>query len=261
MDLIGTLEHTEDEAFVIVKAAPRASHQHGETVCCAAIDRNGSWVRLYPVSFRYLEERQKFQRWDRVRYRWRRPRTISDQRAESRRIDDRSIEVLGSLPERQRHPLINRSAVTSLRAESEAGRSLAMLRAEIFEFWPERRSSDEVAREVANRAAIRLQGDMFSISENVSADASPYMFKYKYRDADGEHIGTCQDWETEATFLRRRQEMQSEAQALDWMQQKFGVEWPTKGIVLAMGTHKRRLDQWLINGIVRVDPPTQDLLL
>jgi len=36
------------------------------------------------------------------------------------------------------------------------------------------------------------------------------------------------------------------------MTQKFGVELPRKGIVLAMGTHKRRLDQWLINGVVQV---------
>lgn len=58
----GSLEHVEDEAFIIVKAAPRASTTYGETVCIAAIDHNGSWVRLYPVSFRQLEDAQKFGR-------------------------------------------------------------------------------------------------------------------------------------------------------------------------------------------------------
>ena len=82
----GSLEHVEDEAFVIVKAAPRASNTYGETVCIAAIDRNGCWVRLYPVSFRQLED------------------------------------------------------------ALEAGRSLALLQSEVIDFWPERRTSDEMAQ-------------------------------------------------------------------------------------------------------------------
>ncbi|WP_375381967.1 hypothetical protein [uncultured Sphingomonas sp.] len=253
----GTLEHVEDEAFVVVKAAPRASQTHGVTVCCAAIDRNGKWVRLYPVSFQTLEEKQKFARWDRLRYRWRKPRVTADRRSESRRVDAQSIRIEGSLPERQRHPLINRTAVTSLQAEGAEGRSLARLRAEILDFRVERRSASEIAKEQADRAKIRAQVDMFSTADTVAADAIPFVFKYKYRDDDGEHIGTCQDWETEATFLRRRRDLGSERAALDWMQERFGVEWPAKGIVLAMGTHRWHPGQWLINGIVRVDADPQ----
>ena len=215
MEPSGTLEHTDDEAFVIVKAAPRVSPRYGATVCCAAIDRNGSWVRLYPVSFRYLEERQKFGRWDRIRYRWRSPRAAADLRSESRRVDDRSIEILGSLPVSERGPLIHRTAVTSLKAESLAGRSLALLKMEVLEFRIERRSAGDVDREIANRKSIREQGDMFQLSESIAADASPFSFKYVYRDDDDVHTGTCQDWETEATFLRRRAEFQSEQRALD----------------------------------------------
>ncbi len=254
MEPSGTLEHVDDEAFVIVKAAPRVSQQYGATVCCAAIDRNGTWVRLYPVSFRYLEASQKFRRWDRIRYRWRMPRAAADRRGESRRVDDRSIEIVGNLSAAERRPLIHRTAVTSLSAETEAGRSLALLKIEIIEFRAERRSDEDFNRELASRKAIREQGDMFQLSESVAPEASPFVFKYTYRDDDGVHTGTCQDWETEATFLKRRGEFQSEARALDWMQHKFGIELPEKGIVLAMGTHKRRLEQWLINGVVQVGP-------
>lgn len=258
----GTLEHIEDEAFVIVKAAPRVSQKYGVTVCCAAIDRNGSWVRLYPVSFRYLEARQKFGRWDRIRYRWRMPRVVLDRRSESRRVDDRSIEIVGSLPQAERIPLLHRTAITSLKAESEAGRSLALLKVEVIEFHIERRSSAEVANEVNNRRIIREQGDMFQLSEAVALDASPFSFKYTYRDDDGVHTGTCQDWETEATFLRRRAEFGSEVRALEWMQQKFGYELPKKGMMLAMGTHKRRQQQWLINGVIQAgDQVSQPNLL
>ena len=29
----------------------------------------------------------------------------------------------------------------------------------------------------------------------------PYRFKYDYETKDGKRTGTCQDWETEATFF------------------------------------------------------------
>ncbi|QYE36104.1 hypothetical protein KZX46_09300 [Polymorphobacter sp. PAMC 29334] len=132
---------------------------------------------------------------------------------------------------------------------------------DVIDFRIERRTSEEIGREAANRKAIREQGDMFQLSESVAPEGSPFSFKYTYRDDDGVHTGTCQDWETEATFLRRRAEFQSEAQALDWMQHKFGTELPAKGIVLAMGTHKRRLDQWLINGVIQVRPELPQLNL
>lgn len=261
MEPVGTQEHAEDEAYVIIKAAPRVSEKHGSTVCCAAIDRNGNWLRLYPVSFRYLDARQKFKRWDRIGFRWRRPRVIADRRSESRRVDDRSIEIRGHLPERERHPLVDRMAVDSLRAESEAGRSLAFLRIEVLDFWHERRSTDEVRRETAAREKLISQGDMFSVTGEVTAAACPYVFKYRYRDGDDVHVGTCQDWETEGAFYRSRRELGSDALALQWMQQRFGVELPSQGIVLAMGTHSRRSSQWLINGVVRVNAQVQANLL
>lgn len=257
----GTHQHVEDEAYVIVKAAPRPSQKHGVTVCCAALDRASNWVRLYPVSFRYLQERQRFSRWDKVKYRWRKPRVLADDRVESRRVDDRSFEIIGSLPPSQRHQLLNRCAVTSLKAELLAKRSLALLKPEILDFRYEKRSAEEISKEVRNREFLRAQGDMFSTNEDVPLETIPYKIKYSYRDEDGEHVGTCQDWETEATYLRRRHELGSDQAALDWMMARFGDEWPKKGIALAMGTHRHHPDQWLINGVVRLDESTQGLLL
>lgn len=134
---------------------------------------------------------------------------------------------------------------------------------EFISFDIVKRTAAEIGKEEANRRAIREQSDMFQLAESVGAEALPFSFKYTYRDDDGVHTGTCQDWETEATFLKRRHELGSEAAALDWMRHKFGVELPEKGIMLAMGTHKRRLDQWLINGIVQcgVAPSQQGLML
>lgn len=112
----------ETEAIVIVKAAPQVGHRHGETVCCAGIDLEGNWLRLYPISFRTLEDGQKFRRWDRIRFRWRRP--TDDMRSESRRVDQGSLQIVGALKESERAQFLSPMIVTSLNEERAARRSL-----------------------------------------------------------------------------------------------------------------------------------------
>jgi hypothetical protein len=253
----GSIDHVDDEAFIIVKASPRASRTYGETVCIAAIDHNGCWVRLYPVSFRDLADAQKFGRWDRISYRWRKPTASADRRSESRRVDQGSIVITGKLRDRDRHSFLNRASVTSLKAEREKGRSLAVLDCEVLEFYHERQTAEAMEEQRAVYEQMRQQQDFFSQGNLIPREACPFVFKYRYRDADGEHIGTCQDWETEATFLRRRSEVLSEVRALEWMVEKFGVEFPRNGMALAMGTHRYRADQWLINGVLRVNKTSQ----
>jgi hypothetical protein len=254
---LGTLDLVEDEAFILVKAAPRPSETFGETVCCAGIDLKENWVRLYPVSFRQLGDYQKFRRWDHIRYRWSRPKATKDTRSESRRVDPHSIEIVRPMRQGDRNKLMSRIAVTSLSREHSEGRSLALLRPEVLDFWYERRADDEIAERERVLQQLRDQQDMFAPPALIPPRTSPYAFKYRYRDDDGIHVGTCQDWETEQTFLMRRQDQGSEKAALDWMQRVFGEEYPRKGMGLAMGTHRYRLHQWLINGVIRVDDDLQ----
>jgi hypothetical protein len=48
-----------------------------------------------------------------------------------------------------------------------------------------------------------------------------------------------------------------EQRALAEMQRVFGEEYPTKGMLMAMGTHSLYPDTWLINGVVRLDEVEQ----
>jgi len=257
----GTLELAEDEAYVLVKAAPRHSDTFGETVCCAGIDRHGQWVRLYPVSFRQLDDAQKFRRWDHIKFRWSSPKATTDTRIESRRVDHQSIQILGSLRPTDRNPLVSRIAVTSLAREFEAKRSLALLKPEIVDFRIIRRSDSEVHESQRTKERLRSQPDLFGVRALIPNRTCPFKFEYVYRDDDGEHTGTCQDWETERTFFRRLYDQASEKAALDWMAQKFGGEYPRLGMALAMGTHRYRLEQWLINGVIRLtDDPQMNLI-
>jgi hypothetical protein len=245
------------EAIVIIKAAPQVGQRHGETVCCAGLDLYGQWLRLYPVSFRTLEEGQKFKRWDRIRFKWRKPK--DDLRSESRRVDQQSVEIVGELKKSEREMFLAKSIVTSLAREREAGRSLALIKPKILEFKHEKKSEGELDGETRRIEAIRAQADLFS-KQTAPRRACPYRFRYRYRIDDGEREGTCQDWEIEATFFKWSREY-SEEKALADMIRVFGEEYPKRGMLLAMGTHSRYPDVWLINGVVRLDDIQQMSLL
>lgn len=245
------------EAVVLIKAAPQVGLRHGETVCCAGLDLYGNWLRLYPVSFRQLDEAQKFGRWDRVSFKWRMPN--DDRRTESRRVDQQSIELHGKIREAERPGLLGKAIVTSLERERAASRSLALLKPEISEFVVERKTTEELAAEQQRFTALRAQQDLFA-KEVTPYAPCPYRFKYRYRTDDGERFGTCQDWEIEATFYRWSR-LYGEERALAEMRRVFGDEYPRKGLLFAMGTHSQYPDVWLINGLIRLDPILQPSLI
>jgi hypothetical protein len=245
------------EAVVVIKAAPQVGQKHGETVCCAGIDLYGRWLRLYPVSFRDLQASQKFARWDKIRFGWRKPN--DDQRIESRRVDQQSIEIVGELKLSERQRFLEKSIVTGLNAERETGKSLALLRARIYAFSFERKSQSEIDLENQKFDNIRRQADLFS-KQSTPYRPCPYKFKYRYSTDDGDRVGTCQDWEIEATFFKWS-ELYGEEKALFEMQKRFGEEYPQKGMLFAMGTHSLYPDTWLINGIVRLDTSQQAAFL
>jgi hypothetical protein len=244
------------EAVVIIKAAPQVGQRHGETVCCAGLDLYGQWLRLYPVSFRLLDANKKFGRWDRVKFKWRRPN--DDPRPESRRVDQDSIEISGELKRGERERFLTKSIITSLQRERDAGRSLALLKPDIIEFIAERKSDADLDEETKRFDALRAQGDLFS-KQATPYRPCPYRFKYRYRTEDGERFGTCQDWEIEATYFNWSNQY-GEPKALDELQRVFGEEYPKKGMLLAMGTHSLYPDTWLINGVIRLDDVKQSSL-
>ncbi|HVP83385.1 MAG TPA: hypothetical protein VMS78_01570 [Rhizomicrobium sp.] len=253
-----TLRSGETEAVVIIKAAPQIGQRHGETVCCAAIDLHGNWLRLYPVSFRSLADGQKFARWDRIKFKWRFP--TDDARRESRRVDQDSLEIVGELKKSERQRFLSNLIVESLDREREAGRSLALLKAEILEFKIEKKPTKEISSERLRFVSFRSQRDLFNSEAIIPYQPCAYRFKYRYKTADGLREGTCQDWEIEATFYNWTKYFGSEDAALNRMREVFGEEYPAKGMLLAMGTHSQYPDTWLINGVVRLDDVTQPSL-
>lgn len=248
----------ETEAVILIKASPQVGTKRGETVCCAGITMDGNWVRLYPVAFRKLEDAQQFSRWDRVRFKWHKPK--DDVRPESRRVEQDSIEIIGELQKNERAKLLNRLEVTGLKATSEAGKSLALLRPQQPKFLIKKKLDADIERERRDYNDIVLQGDILDQRILSPLQPCPYEFKYRYVIDEGEREGTCQDWETDATFFYWRKRY-GETQALEMMMKRFGEEYPEKGMTFAMGTHSRYPEKWLINGVIRTDEVTQLSLL
>lgn len=242
------------EAVILVKASPQFGGKHGETVCCAGVDLQGHWLRLYPVTFRTLDQGSQFGRWDRIRFKCRKP--DNDDRPESRRVDHQSIEIIGKLKQSERQRFLAPLEVTSISAAKEKGLSLALLRPQNPVFVIERKTDEEIEEERARNQAYAAQPDLFNSVRLIPLEPCPFRFKYRYRTDDGQREGTCQDWETDATFFHWSKQY-GEAQALAHMERVFGKDYPEKGMVLAMGTHSQYPDTWLINGVIRLDEIAQ----
>lgn len=166
-----------DEVIILVKASPQISQKYGETVCCAGLTFSGEWLRLYPVTFRRLEDAKKFGRWDHIRFYWRRPK--GDPRPESRRVDQQSIEIIRRLSTRDIQQLLHKVEVTGLKALKDEGKSFALLRPANPIFIIERKSSDEIAQEKNDFDSIGKQEDMFYQEILLPLEPCPYKFKYR----------------------------------------------------------------------------------
>lgn len=251
------LNQGSDEAVILIKASPVIGEKHGETVCCAGLDLYGNWLRLYPVSFRVLEQSKRFRRWDRVSFKWRLP--SNDARIESRHVDNQSLEIKGHVKSIERQAFLNKHVVHSLRREHEEGRSLALLQPEISDFLITRKTPEKLAKQQREIDIFHAQDDMFIPRPSIPVKACPYEFKYRYRTEDGSREGTCQDWETEATFFNWRN-LYGEEEAIEKMKEQFGNILPKRGLYFAMGTHSLYPETWLINGLIQFTPPAQDTL-
>jgi len=50
--------------LITVKTYPTLSRKYGETVCTAGVRADGSWMRIYPVPFRRLDETEQYKKYD-----------------------------------------------------------------------------------------------------------------------------------------------------------------------------------------------------
>lgn len=245
-----------ERVVILVKAVPRPSRRHGETVCCAGVTIDREWKRLFPIRFRALRE-QRFKRWEWVRFGYGRP--LRDPRPESCRVAHETVSRDGILHPRERARLLEPMIERSISEAAARGRTLALVRPKNPLFFWKRKTPQQLAAEAEGYRRAVAQRDLLDEQDLRALEPVPYLFRFAFDDADGHHRRTCEDWETNATFWKWRREY-GEAEALERLAHRYNVEYPDRGIAFAMGTMLARPQLWLLLGVLRLDEGKQSEL-
>jgi hypothetical protein len=199
---------SKERVLITVKTYPTLSKTYAELVCTAGFREDGSWIRIYPLPFRFLDENQKYKKYQWIELAL--EKNPSDPRPESYRPRDRdNIEVLGSVDtknawEERRRLILSRNVIhsnlkTIIDAAHENQGSLAIFKPkEIVDLVVEPTSPDwELSKREAAEAVLR-QGSLFDDgrSDFTLVRKLPYKFKYKFLDDAGKSSSLMiEDWE------------------------------------------------------------------
>ena len=241
--------------LITVTTYPLPSRSYDELVCTAGILEDGSWVRIYPVPFKFLE----FHKYQWIELDLIRQKSGKDFRPESFRPakpDLSDLVVISKLStdqkwfERKEACLKNvYTNLSKLIADSKAPTnvSLAAFKPKIIS----RFITEDDEREWKSEWLEQLkQLDMFSEtpdSPRVPIDKIPYKFKYQFEDDEGrQSTMTIEDWEVGALYRNCLANSEGdESTAIAKVRQKYETEFlSSKDITLFLGTtlehHRKR---------------------
>jgi hypothetical protein len=242
--------------YITVKTYPTLSEKYDELVCTAGISEDGSWIRLYPLPFRRLDNEQKYKK-----YQWIEAdieRNASDFRIESHKVlNIDTIKVIESekpkinWEERKRILFKSEKVYTNLEelinlAKAPPYRSLAIFKpAKIIDFYYEPTERDwpqnklECIKEKAKQLSLFQTSDEV-IEEFKVVQKLPYLFKYRFEDDQGKESNLMiEDWEVGALYLNCLRNVNGdEEKALEKVREKYWDNFMEKDILFFLGTRK-----------------------
>jgi len=270
----------KERVLITVKTYPTLSRKYGETVCTAGVREDGTWVRIYPVPFRRLEDAEQYSKFDWLELDLIKSKT--DPRPETRHPADKHqlvpqghIDTRDEWRERRRLLLQTAKVYTKLDALIAAAKanevSLAVFKPTsikdfIVEPEDERDWNPAKMDEMRNKAA---QGDLFADEWRKTFKVIPklpYSFSYKFKDADGrESKLQILDWEIGALYwncLKRCDH--DEKMALAKVRAKYVDDFLQKDVHFFLGTtqqyHFVAPNPWVIIGVFPVPHQKQGAL-
>lgn len=196
--------------YILVKTYPTISEKYAELVCTAGVLEDGSWIRLYPMPFRLLDDDQKYPKYTWVQVDAK--RNTADFRPESYYPDISTmvVEPKSDKPdwdERRGIVFKNKPIYTNLQAlideaKSTAKTSLAVFKpTKILDFViePDNRAWNQ--QKLASLQSLSQQLNLFQTPEEIEAEFSvvqkvPYKFSYHFEDDSGKQSKLMiEDWE------------------------------------------------------------------
>lgn len=201
----------KERILIAVKTYPTLSTTYSELVCTAGFRQDGSWIRIYPAPFRFLDKDSQYHKYEWIELDV--EKNPKDPRPESfrpRNVDD--IKVVGKVgtgakrdwEERKQLILARNSIHTNLTTIVTAAKSneysLAIFKpTEITQFIVKPAEPEwELSRKQAAEAAA-AQGSLFNDNEQRDFKLMPklpYKFSYRFKDDTGkESTLMIEDWE------------------------------------------------------------------
>ncbi len=245
------IEGTEREIQLMVncKTYPAVSKKYTETVCTGGVTSEGDFIRLYPVPFRFLDEEQKYKRWDVIRVKA--YRDTKDKRPESWHLSPGcEIKIIDRVEnEDQRWKWMEKVVYPSTAAMDEKDITNGCVQIEpISLYWKK-----DPGEWTASQKSVIQQGDLFATKEQKRgmAERIPWQFRLKYREVSTgrEDDNKVLAWSYYQGFLRHRNDVGDE-QSLEGVCESirksiFDADRVVFGI---FGTHSRFGD-WMISAL------------
>jgi hypothetical protein len=239
--------------YITVKTYPTLSEKYDELVCTAGICEDGSWIRLYPLPFRKLDNEQKYKK-----FQWIEAdveRNTSDFRSESFKV--LNIDTIKIFPaksgrvdwEERKSILFKAEKVfTNLtelikRAKEPPYKSLAIFKpTRIMNFYTESTDRDWPKDKLERLQAKAKQFSLFQTPDEVIKEFSvvqklPYVFKYQFKGKESNLM--IEDWEVGTLYLNcLRNSNGAEGKALEKVREKYWDDFKTKDLYFFLGTRK-----------------------
>ena len=269
-----------ERILITVKTYPTLSRKYGETVCTAGVREDGSWVRIYPVPFRRLDEAEQYRKFDWIECDLIRSR--KDPRPESFHPADMKqllptghIDTADNWRERRRLLLGRAKVHTRLQTIIEGAKanemSLAVFKpTRIKDFVWEEEDRQWDPKKLAEMRNLSDQGEMFAEETWRQTfqviPKLPFSFSYRFEDDTGKASEMqVLDWEAGALYWNCLRSCNGdEPAALAKVRQKYFDDFTRKDLHFFLGTtqefHFRAPNPWVIIGVFPIPAEHQPAL-
>jgi hypothetical protein len=225
--------------LILVKTYPVISKTYQEVVCTAGVDECGNWHRIFPIPYRYLNNDEKFRKYDIIKIKIKKAELATDRRKESYKIlDFNNIDIIKNLGTennwQERKDFLSKLSIYENKQEildKNKNNELSLCRFKpkkiidfIYEEVKREYSQDKIEGLVNNTKQEKLfEGQHpLTIKEIKEIKKLPYKFSYKFIDNnDVESTLMIEDWEIGALYWNLSKNYKDEKIICDKVKSKY----------------------------------------